>query len=93
MTATHRIAPFIKSTTIVLRDSSKREPLEFFQEVLRHDLPVTAFLDSDFRVVDERLAKHYGSRGGGRGLPARGRARRRSLRRHPRYGGDSHLSR
>ena len=43
-----------------LRDSSKREPLEFFHEVLTADLPVTAILDSDFLVVDERLARHYG---------------------------------
>jgi hypothetical protein len=42
-----------------LRDSSKREPLEFFNEVLKHDLPVTAFLDSDFLVINERMAKHY----------------------------------
>jgi hypothetical protein len=42
-----------------LRDSSKREPLEFFNEVLKHDLPVTAFLDSKFLVINERLAKHY----------------------------------
>ena len=43
-----------------LRDSSRREPLEFFNEVLKQDLPVTDFLDSDFLVVNERLAKHYG---------------------------------
>ncbi len=42
-----------------LRDSSKREPLEFFREVLRSNLPLTSFLDSQFLVVNERLAKHY----------------------------------
>lgn len=42
-----------------LRDSSKREPLEFFNEVLKQDLPITNFLDSDFVVVNERLARHY----------------------------------
>lgn len=46
-----------------LRDSSKREPLEFFHELLTQDLPVTNVLDSDFVVVDERLAKHYGISG------------------------------
>ena len=46
-----------------LRDSSKREPLEFFNEVLQQDLPVTDFLDSDFLVIDERLARHYGIEG------------------------------
>jgi hypothetical protein len=42
-----------------LRDSSKREPLEFFREVLRNNLPLTSFIDSNFLVVNERLAKHY----------------------------------
>ncbi|MCE9608157.1 MAG: DUF1592 domain-containing protein [Planctomycetia bacterium] len=51
---------FYKQYDDTLRDSSKREPLEFFQEVLKHDLPITTFLDSDFVVVNERLAKHYG---------------------------------
>ena len=46
-----------------LRDSSKLEPLEFFREVLRQNLPLTSFLDSDFIVVNERLAKHYGVAG------------------------------
>ncbi len=46
-----------------LRDSSKREPLEFFGEVLRSDLPLTSFVTSDFLVIDERLAKHYGIKG------------------------------
>jgi hypothetical protein len=46
-----------------LRDSSKREPLEFFNEVLKQDLPVTDFLDSKFVVVNERLARHYGIEG------------------------------
>ncbi len=46
-----------------LRDSSKREPLEFCHEVLAHDLPITDFLESDFLVVNERLARHYGLEG------------------------------
>jgi hypothetical protein len=46
-----------------LRDSSKREPLEFFSEVLRQNLPLACFLDSDFLVINERLAKHYGIQG------------------------------
>jgi len=36
------------------------EPIAFFQEVLSKNLPVTNFLDSDFVMVNERLAKHYG---------------------------------
>jgi hypothetical protein len=54
---------FYRSYDDILRDSSKREPLEFFSEVLKQDLPVTNFLDSDFLIVDERMAKHYGVEG------------------------------
>ncbi len=43
-----------------LRDSSKQEPLEFCNVVLTQDLPITLFIDSDFLVINERLAKHYG---------------------------------
>ncbi len=46
-----------------LEAAAKREPLEFFAEVLRRDLPITAFLDSDFVVINERLARHYGIEG------------------------------
>jgi hypothetical protein len=46
-----------------LRDSSYREPLEFFTEVLGKDLPVTNFIDSDFLVINERLAEHYAIKG------------------------------
>ena len=51
---------FYKYYDDALRDSSKREPLEFFSEVLKQNLPVTSFLDSDFLIINERLAKHYG---------------------------------
>ena len=46
-----------------LRDSSRREPLEFFSEVLKKNLSVMNFIDSDFLVVDGRLAEHYGLSG------------------------------
>ena len=46
-----------------LKHSSKREPLEFFREVLRNNLPLTTFIESDFLVVNERLAEHYGLTG------------------------------
>jgi hypothetical protein len=46
-----------------LRDSSRREPYEFFKEVLDKDLSIRNFVDSDFLVIDERLAKHYGIAG------------------------------
>jgi hypothetical protein len=36
------------------------EPIAFFQEVLAKNLPITSFLDSDFLMLNEHLAKHYG---------------------------------
>ena len=43
-----------------LEQASKQEPYAFFAEVLSKNLPITSFIDSDFVVVNERLAKHYG---------------------------------
>ena len=43
-----------------LKSSEREEPLAFFQQVLIENLPVTNFLDSQFIVVNERLARHYG---------------------------------
>lgn len=43
-----------------LEVASKEEPLAFFEHVLRENLPITSFLDSDFVVINDRLAKHYG---------------------------------
>ncbi len=43
-----------------LEESSKLEAYAFFREVLHKNLPVTNFLDSDFVMINERLAKHYG---------------------------------
>lgn len=51
---------FYRTYDDALRDSSKREPLEFFGEVLKQNLPVTDFLDSNYLMLNERLAKHYG---------------------------------
>ena len=36
-----------------------REPLEFFRTVLKQDLSALNFIDSDFVVVNDRLARHY----------------------------------
>jgi hypothetical protein len=44
----------------LLEQAAREEPLAFFAEVLHQNLPVTSFLDSNFVVVNERLAKHYG---------------------------------
>jgi hypothetical protein len=46
-----------------LRRSSWQEPYEFFQTVLRDDLSIINFLDSDFVVIDQPLATHYGIEG------------------------------
>jgi hypothetical protein len=46
-----------------LRDSSRREPFEFFKEVLHNDLSILNFVDSDFLVINGRLASHYGIEG------------------------------
>jgi hypothetical protein len=43
-----------------LEAASREEPFAFFAEVLEHNLPITSFLGSDFLVVNDRLAKHYG---------------------------------
>ncbi len=46
-----------------LEAAAKLEPCAFFGEVLRENLPITSFLDSDFVVINERLARHYGIAG------------------------------
>ena len=55
--------PSTRTTTRPLEQASKQEPYAFFAEVLTKNLPITSFLDSDFVVVNERLAKHYGIEG------------------------------
>ena len=47
----------------LLEAASREEPLAFFGEVLTHNLPITNFLDSDFLVINDRLARHYGIAG------------------------------
>lgn len=43
-----------------LRDSMQEEPVAFFDEVLRHNRSVMDFIHSDYAVVNETLAAHYG---------------------------------
>lgn len=43
-----------------LRESMVEETEAFFAEVLKHDLSLTNFVDSDFSFLNERLAAHYG---------------------------------
>ncbi|MCI0360990.1 MAG: DUF1588 domain-containing protein, partial [Planctomycetaceae bacterium] len=47
----------------MLREAMVRETELFFAEVLKHDLSVTNFVASDFSLLNERLAKHYGIQG------------------------------
>jgi mono/diheme cytochrome c family protein len=46
-----------------LEQASQQEPFAFFAEVLHKNLPITSFIDSDFLVINERLARHYGIAG------------------------------
>jgi mono/diheme cytochrome c family protein len=46
-----------------LEVASQEEPFAFFAEVLSQNLPITTFLESDFLVINERLARHYGIAG------------------------------
>ncbi|MCS7469584.1 DUF1592 domain-containing protein [Stieleria sp. ICT_E10.1] len=46
-----------------LEESSKLEAYAFFREVVADDLPVTNFLDSEFVMINQRLAQHYGIEG------------------------------
>jgi hypothetical protein len=52
-----------KSYDEELRDSSRQEPYEFFREVLQKDLSILAFVDSEFLMINGRLASHYGIEG------------------------------
>jgi hypothetical protein len=46
-----------------LRESMLAETRLFFQEILDHDLSTLSFLDSDWTMLNDRLAKHYGIEG------------------------------
>jgi len=43
-----------------LVESMERETLGYFTAMVRENLPARAVVDSDFVLVNERLAKHYG---------------------------------
>lgn len=47
----------------LLQWSMVRETQLFFEELLRNDLSVLNFIDSDFTLVNNRLAQHYGIEG------------------------------
>lgn len=44
----------------MLQESMIRETEGFFRHLLANDLPVSHFIDSDFTILNERLARHYG---------------------------------
>jgi hypothetical protein len=46
-----------------LEHAAEKEPLAFIKEVLGSNLPITCFLDSDFLIINQRLAEHYGIAG------------------------------
>jgi hypothetical protein len=43
-----------------LRHSMVRETMAFFREILHHDLSILNFIDSNFLMINERMAHHYG---------------------------------
>ncbi|MEQ9406522.1 MAG: DUF1592 domain-containing protein [Fuerstiella sp.] len=43
-----------------LKQAMQEEPVAFFDEVLRHNRSIMDFIHSDYAVVNERLAAHYG---------------------------------
>jgi hypothetical protein len=44
----------------LLVESAKQETQTFFAELLHHDMPVRDLVSSDFAMLNERLAAHYG---------------------------------
>ncbi|MEM1294484.1 MAG: DUF1592 domain-containing protein [Verrucomicrobiota bacterium] len=48
------------SFTEQLRHSMRDEPVEMFREMLREDLSITTFIDSDFVKIDGMLSRFYG---------------------------------
>ena len=49
-----------KGLDAALLESMKQEPIALFADMLSRDSSVLEFIDSDFSVVNERLAEHYG---------------------------------
>ena len=43
-----------------LRKAMLEEPIAYFEDVLKHNHSVMDFIDSDYAIVNERLAAHYG---------------------------------
>ena len=45
-----------------LKDAMRKEPVAFFKDLLKRNASVFDFIHSDYALVNERLAKHYGIR-------------------------------
>jgi hypothetical protein len=59
-----QIYPDFYATDMVgIEQDVKAEPLAFFREILKKDESVASFLDSDWLLLNERLAKLYGIKG------------------------------
>jgi hypothetical protein len=43
-----------------LKEAMQREPIAFFREVLQENGSILSFIDADYTMVNERLARHYG---------------------------------
>jgi mono/diheme cytochrome c family protein len=56
----HRLYPEFDD---MLKAAMVKEAHLFFNEVLKNDLSVTSFVASDFTLLNERLAEHYGIEG------------------------------
>lgn len=51
----------------IIKPSMQAETRHFFAEILRHDLSTLNFIDSDFAMLNEPMARHYGIKNGPRG--------------------------
>ena len=49
-------------TDDALKEAMQKEPLAFFEDLLKRNGSVFDFIHSDYALVNERLAKHYGIR-------------------------------
>ncbi|GAB5407007.1 MAG: DUF1592 domain-containing protein [Aureliella sp.] len=57
-------APYLyKEYDEELSEAIVREPIEFLREIVHADQSMLNFIDSEFLVINERLAEHYGIKG------------------------------
>lgn len=57
------LKPHIGDSDPLLKESMQYEPVALFAHVLREDASILDFIHSDYAIVDERLARHYGLTG------------------------------